>query len=78
MPAKTGSKGTLVRVRSFSEPDATAKNILIAEEMNEQFEEAREKWVAVFSYSPIEEDELEFQEGENILVVEKCNDGYFI
>lgn len=32
----------------------------------------------MFSYEPVNEDELRLEEGEEVIVLEKCDDGWFV
>ena len=36
------------------------------------------RYRALFSYEPINEDELRLEEGDEVLVLEKCDDGWFV
>ena len=36
------------------------------------------RYKAVFSYRPENKDELELEENDTVIVVEKCDDGWFV
>ncbi|KAJ7361866.1 Sorbin and SH3 domain-containing protein 1 [Desmophyllum pertusum] len=40
--------------------------------------EQGERYRALFSYEPINEDELRLEEGDEVIVLEKCDDGWFV
>ncbi|XP_067047451.1 sorbin and SH3 domain-containing protein 1 homolog isoform X2 [Acropora muricata] len=40
--------------------------------------EPGERYRAMFSYEPVNEDELRLEEGEEVIVLEKCDDGWFV
>ncbi|XP_068735853.1 sorbin and SH3 domain-containing protein 1 homolog isoform X3 [Montipora capricornis] len=40
--------------------------------------EQGERYRAMFSYEPVNEDELRLEEGEEVIVLEKCDDGWFV
>ena len=36
------------------------------------------RYRALFSYEPVNEDELRLEEGDEVIVLEKCDDGWFV
>ncbi|KAM7437108.1 Sorbin and SH3 domain-containing protein 1 [Porites harrisoni] len=40
--------------------------------------EQGERYRAMFSYEPVNEDELRLEEGDEVIVLEKCDDGWFV
>lgn len=36
------------------------------------------RYRALYNYEPINEDELRLEEGDEVLVLEKCDDGWFV
>ena len=36
------------------------------------------RYRAMFSYEPVNEDELRLEEGDEVIVLEKCDDGWFV
>lgn len=36
------------------------------------------RYRALYSYEPMNEDELRLEEGDEVLVLEKCDDGWFV
>ena len=36
------------------------------------------RYKAIYAYKPQSEDELELQEGDEITVIEKCDDGWYV
>ena len=36
------------------------------------------RYRAVFSYEPVNEDELRLEEGDEVFVLEKCDDGWYV
>jgi hypothetical protein len=38
---------------------------------------SRSRYIALYNYKPLKEDEMELKAGESYYVVEKCKDGWF-
>lgn len=36
------------------------------------------RYRALFSYEPVNEDELRLEEGDEVIVLEKCDDGWYV
>lgn len=67
-----------VDIEKMSIVDDNPPSAVPDDDVADDFTVLREKYIAIYQYLPQNEDELELLQGDSVLVVEKCDDGWYV
>lgn len=67
-----------VDIKKLSVVEVVPPSTVPDNDVADEFPVPREKYIAVYQYLPQNEDELELLQGDSVLVVEKCDDGWYV